>query len=283
MRVAVLGIGAMGSRMALALLRAGHSVTVWNRTVPRAQPLVDQGASFAASPRAAAADAQYILSMVRDDEASRNVWLSPEGALSGMSRDAVALESSTLSVGWVHELSSSFAGRGVAFLDAPVVGTRAQADNGSLIYLLGGDSQTVERAKPIVSAIGATMHHVGPSGSAMAMKLVVNAFLGIQVAALGELLAAAERMGLDRRRAGEVLIEMPSCSASAKGVTLATLAHNFVPAFPVELIEKDFGYLIGETPVGATPMSAVARSVFERGIAAGLGAENMNAVAKLYG
>lgn len=282
MRVAILGMGAMGSRMAAALLRAGHSVTVWNRTAARAQPLVEQGATLASSPRGAAGGADMVLAMVRDDEASRQVWLSPaDGALAAMTKDAIGVESSTLSAGWVRELAASFAERGVPFLDAPVVGTRAQADTASLIHLIGGDAETMARAKPVLSAIGSVAHHAGPAGAGAALKLVVNALLGIQVAALGELLGAAERMGLDRRRAGEVLIEMPSCSASAKGVTLAMLARNFAPAFPVELVEKDLGYLALETP-DVAPVSAAARTVFARAIAAGLAADNMTAVAKLY-
>lgn len=283
MHVAILGMGAMGSRMAAALLRAGHSVTVWNRTAARAQPLVEQSARLANSPRAAAGDAEIVLAMVRDDEASRQVWLSPgDGALTAMSKDAIGVESSTLSVGWIRELAASFAARGVPFLDAPVVGTRAQADTASLIHLIGGDVETMARAKPVLSAIGSVAHHAGPAGAGAALKLVVNALLGIQVAALGELLGAAEQMGLDRRRAGEVLVEMPSCSASAKGVTQAMLARNFAPAFPVELVEKDLGYLADETPPDAAPISAAARAVFARAIAAGLAADNMTAVAKLY-
>ena len=282
MRIAVLGTGAMGSRMAVALLRGGHAVTVWNRTSARALPLVEQGASLASSPRAAADDAQVVLAMVRDDEASRQVWLSKDGALAAMSAEAIGIESSTLSAKWVRELATSFAAHGVGFLDAPVVGTRAQADTASVIHLIGGDAAIVARATPVLSAIGGVAHHVGPAGSGAVMKLVVNAFLGIQVAALGELLGAAAQMGLDRRRAGEVLIEMPSCSASAKGVTLAMLARNFAPAFPVELVEKDLGYLADETKPGSAPLNSAARAVFVQAITAGLAADNMTAVAKLY-
>src|SRR3569833_2863789 len=128
MRVAVLGMGAMGSRMAISLLRAGHSVIVWNRTAARTQPLIGQGATTAASPYEAAKGADIVLSVVRDNEASRRVWLSADdGALKAMSAEAIGMESSTLTPNWVRELSSAFAARGVAFLDAQVVGTRAQA------------------------------------------------------------------------------------------------------------------------------------------------------------
>ena len=283
MRVAVLGMGAMGSRMGFSLLKAGHSVTVWNRTPEGTKPLIEQGASMAASPKEAAEDADVVLSMVRDDEASRRVWLAPDdGAFGGMSTAAIGIESSTLSPNWVRELASAFAARGIPFLDAPVVGTRAQADSVTLIHLVGGEDATMARAPPVLSAIGNVAHHVGPIGSGAALKLLVNAHLTIQVAAIAELLGAAERLGLDRRRAVEVIMQMPSCSASAKAATMAMLAQNFAPAFPVELVEKDLGYLASAIPPGNVPMTSAARRVFERALNAGLGSQNMTAVAKLF-
>ncbi len=124
-KIAFLGLGAMGSRMAAHLLAAGHAVTVWNRNAAKMTLLRDAGAMAAHSPRAAVAEAEFVFSMVRDDGASRFVWLdAAEGALGDMSADAVAVECSTLSVGWVRELSGLFAAKGCAFLDAPVAGSR---------------------------------------------------------------------------------------------------------------------------------------------------------------
>jgi 3-hydroxyisobutyrate dehydrogenase len=283
MRVAVLGLGAMGSRMAISLLKADHEVIVWNRTPAAAQALVEKGAVAAPTPRHAARDAEAVLSMVRDDQASRRVWVAEEdGALSGMSKDAIGIESSTLSIGWVHELGAMFESQGAGFIDAPVVGTRPQADAATLIHLAGGAAADIAAAAPVLAAIGNAVHHVGPVGSGAALKLLVNALLGIQIAAISELLGAAGRLGLDRRRAGEILTELPQCSPSAKGATLAILAGNFAPAFPVELVAKDLGYLEASLVGDATPVSAAARAVFENGIAAGLSAENFTAVAKLY-
>jgi len=283
MRVAVLGMGAMGSRMALSLLKAGHSVVVWNRTPGRATHLIEQGASVAATPYDAAKDADIVLSVVRDNEASRRVWLSPDdGALMAMSAGAIGIESSTLTPNWVRELASTLAARGIRFLDAPVVGTRAQADAMTLIHLVGGDEATMVGARPVLSAIGNVAHHVGVPGSGAALKLLVNALLSIQVAAIGELLGAAERLGVDRRRAGEVIAEMPSCSASAKGATIAMLARNFAPAFPVELVKKDLSYLASGIEPSALPISVAASGVFARAIQAGFANENMTAVAKVY-
>ena len=282
MRVAVLGLGAMGSRMVSSLLKAGHKVTVWNRSPERAQALAESGAIPTQTPRHAVQDADAVLSMVRDDEASQRVWIADDGALAGMSKEAIGIESSTLSVAWVRELGAIFANAGVRFIDAPVVGTRPQADAATLIHLAGGKASVIEEARPIPSAIGNADHHVGQVGSGASLKLLVNALLGIQIAAIGELLGAATSLGIDRRRAGEILTELPQCSPSAKGATLAILAGNFAPAFPVELVAKDLGYLEENIAPSALPVSTAARAVFQKGVAAGLSDENFTAVAKLY-
>lgn len=138
-KLAILGLGAMGSRMARAAIDRGHQVTVWNRTAGRAAVLQDAGARLASSPRQAVDGADFVFAMVRDDEASRAIWLDPRsGALDGMEAGAVAIESSTLSVSWVQDLAREAALRpGVCFLDAPVAGSRPQADSRQLIFLVG--------------------------------------------------------------------------------------------------------------------------------------------------
>src|ERR1700761_3541667 len=139
-KIAVLGLGAMGSRMAANLLKAGHQVTVWNRTPDVAAALVAAGAKQVLTPREAAMGADFVIAMVRDDEASRTIWLAPEtGALAGLAKDAIAIESSTLSPSWVRELGGVVAKKGVAFLEAPVAGSRPQAEAGQLVYLVGGN------------------------------------------------------------------------------------------------------------------------------------------------
>ena len=120
-KISVLGLGAMGARMAAHLIKAGHDVTVWNRTADATRPLVAAGATQAQTPREAAAGAAFVVTMVRDDDASRRVWLDPDnGALAGMAAGAVAIESSTLTPGWIRELGHAIAERGVALLEAPV-------------------------------------------------------------------------------------------------------------------------------------------------------------------
>lgn len=165
-RIAVLGTGAMGSRIVQNLLKANHQVVVYNRSADKVQPLLNQGAVYAATPREAAQQADFVISMVTNDEVSRIVWLDSEtGAVLGLGNDAIAIESSTVTVEWTKELAAAIGSRGVAFLDAPVVGSRPQADAAKLIYLVGGIAEPLAQVKPILLAAGgAAIHHIRQRG-----------------------------------------------------------------------------------------------------------------------
>ena len=284
-KVTMLGLGAMGSRMAMSLLRSGHTVTVWNRTPGRADALVAAGAMQADSPRQAVADADFAISMVRDDEAAREVWLAPAtGALAGLGRDAVAIESSTVTPNWVRELAESARMAGLAFLDAPVAGSRPQAEAGQLIFLVGGEAAVVTHALPVLQAMGGAIHHAGPTGSGATVKLAVNALLGVQIAAMAELIGWLGRSGLDVARAVEIIAATPVASPAAKAAAQGMLSGNFAPLFPVELMRKDLGYLAGVAAAADAeiPMTAAAREVFEEAGRRGHDAEQGTAVVQLY-
>src|SRR4051794_29375343 len=141
MKVAVLGLGIMGAGMARQLVAKGFDVTVWNRGAAKTSALAAVGARIAATPAAAASGADLVLAMLANDEASRAVWLGSEGALGTMRTDAVAIESSTLTVDWIRELAAAAKARGVGFLDAPVTGSKAQAESGALSFLVGGPAE----------------------------------------------------------------------------------------------------------------------------------------------
>jgi 3-hydroxyisobutyrate dehydrogenase len=283
--ITILGLGAMGSRMAASLLKAGYSVTVWNRSVDKAASLVSLGARAAVTPREAAREADLVISMVRDDKASRSIWLdTPDGALAGMRAGSVAIESSTLTPDWVRTLAGEAAKRSIAFLDAPVAGSRPQAEAAQLIYLVGGDATALQSVEPVLRSMGGAVHHAGPVGSAAVVKLMVNALFGIQVAAVAELLSLAERAGLDSAKALDILSSTPVASPAAKLAGQGMLARNFAPMFPVELVEKDFGYAIDAASDVHTvlPVTQSTLMVLRHALAQGLGDKNLTAVAQLY-
>ncbi len=164
--------------LASNLLKAGHTVTVWNRTPAATEALVASGARKASSPKDAAEGAEFVFAIVRDDDASRSVWLDPDhGALAGMSPGAVAIESSTLTPEWVRELGEQLSAKGVALLDAPVSGSRPQAEAGELVYLVGGDGKALSAAEPLLKVLGSSIQHVGPIGTGAIAKLATNTLL----------------------------------------------------------------------------------------------------------
>lgn len=283
-RIAFLGLGAMGSRMAANLLKAGHPLTVWNRSPQAAEALVRAGARLAASPAEAAVEADFVIAMLRDDEASRAVWCDPEsGAFSTMAAGAVAIESSTLSLAGVRALGEAAQLRGIALLDAPVSGSRPAAEAAKLVYLVGGEAAVLARAEAVLGAMGGAIRHVGPLGAGCMAKLATNALLGIQLTALAELIGWLQRSGVDAAQVLQALAATPVWSPVAQVLAGSMLQQDFRPQFPLELIEKDFAYLLAAVGTEeAAPTSAAARGVFQRGLGQGLGGQNMTAVASLF-
>lgn len=282
--IAFLGLGAMGSRMAANLIKAGHSLTVWNRTPKAAEALLAAGAQRAASPFEAAKAADFVISMVRDDSASKSVWCDPErGAFAAMRPGAIAIESSTLSVDWIRELGKSAQARGIGLIEAPVSGSRPAAEAAQLVYLVGGEADVLAGAEGVLKSMGAAIHHVGPIGSGTLVKLATNALLGIQVTALAELIGILRQSGTDVIKAVQAIAGTPVWSPVANVLAGSILRGDFQPQFPVELIEKDFGYALAAAGSdAAAPTVAAARSVFRQGIKQGLGGENMTGVARLF-
>lgn len=268
--ITILGQGAMGSRMADRLEAAGNTVIRWNRS----------GATQ--TPREAVADAEVVIAMLRDDDASRSVWLDPDtGALGGLHPGAVAIESSTLTQDAMTKLGAQCAARGIAFLDAPVLGSRPQAEAGQLIHLVGGDAAVLEQVQPILGAMGAKQLHIGPVGAGTALKLIANTLFGVQVAVVAELMGRMQALGLDPARGIELLAQTPQLSPAAQGAAGLMLAAKDAPLFPVDLVAKDFGYAIGND-TGAMPVAEAVRSVFLRASTHGMGGENLTVVRKLY-
>ncbi|MGY2288430.1 NAD(P)-dependent oxidoreductase [Pseudomonas sp. SDO528_S397] len=282
--IAVLGLGAMGSRMALNLLRAGHAVTVWNRSAGAVAELVAAGARHAATPKEAASGASMVLSMVRDDAASRDVWLNPEhGAAAGMTPASIAIESSTVSHAWIVALSQALQGLGLQLIDAPVSGSRPQAEAAQLVFLVGGEGSAVEQARQALMAMGSALHHVGPLGAGTLVKLATNALLGVQVTALAELFGMLGNQGVDLAKAFDAVAATSVSSVAAQRSVASMAAGNFAPQFPVALIEKDFGYVVNAAGGAASaPTIEASRKVFSAAVEQGLGDLNMTGVVKLF-
>jgi 3-hydroxyisobutyrate dehydrogenase len=241
-RVALLGLGVMGGGMAGQLLKAGFPLTVYNRTAERAKPLQQQGAKVASSPREAAKDADVILAMVADDNVSRAVWLGEDGALRGAKPGAIAIDCSTLSPEWIRELAQAAKQHGCDFLDAPVTGSKPQAANGELVFLVGGDAAVLERARPVLKVMSRDIVHLGPIGGGAMVKLMNNYLCAVQAASLAEAMSVIERSGLDRDKVLEILKNGAPGSPLIKTVSGRMTARQYDVNFMLHLMRKDLGY-----------------------------------------
>ena len=284
-RIAFLGLGAMGSRMAERLLAAGHELTVWNRSRGRADALLKAGAKCAATPREAAREAEFVVAMVRDDAASRYVWLDEAvGAAATMASSAIGLECSTVSPAWSRELVTQLGNRHLTVIDSPVVGSRPHAERGQLIVLIGAEKADVERVTPLLRAFAATVHHAGPPTTGATLKLAVNALFATQVIAIAELLAMLAAYDIDGARALEAIGATPVMSPAAKYAAGLMLSGDQAPQFPIELAAKDLEYWVkaGGAAGLTLALSHQALKIFNEAATAGLSDLNLTAVADLY-
>jgi len=281
--VAILGLGIMGSGMARRLLSSNFSLTVYNRDRAKCIPFAAAGAFVAESPREAASRSQIILSMVADDTASRHTWLGDSGALAGVSPSSVLIESSTLSIDWIKELESAAAQLGCEFLDAPVTGSKPQAESGELLFLVGGSPDALDAARPVFSVLGRDVVHLGPSGSGALMKLINNFLCGVQAASFAEAVSLIDAGGLDRDKAVSILTAGAPGSGIVKRVADRIATHDFTPNFALRWMAKDLAYAVGSASASGIPLrtGAAALSIFQDAIADGHGDEDFAAVTKL--
>jgi 3-hydroxyisobutyrate dehydrogenase len=279
--VALLGLGVMGSGMAQNLLKAGFSLTVYNRTPAKAEPLAAKGARVAETPKGAVSTAQVILSMVGDDTASRAMWLGENGALAGAKPDTVLVECSTLSLDWVRELAGHAASHNLAFLDSPVTGSKDAAEAGELRLLVGGDAAVLERVRPVLEAVSRRIDLFGPTGSGALINLINNLMGGVQAVVLADGLALAERAGLDMEQVVSFIINGAPGSPIVKGKAGRMAARDYADTqFALKWMHKDTTYALRAADEFGVPMPtvAVAREVYRMARNLGLGEADFAAV-----
>jgi 3-hydroxyisobutyrate dehydrogenase-like beta-hydroxyacid dehydrogenase len=255
--VAVLGLGGMGSRIAGRLLDAGYSVTVWNRSRERADPLVERGASLAATPAAAASRVDLVLTVLADPAALDVVVAGPDGLAAGAREGLTVIDMSTVGPAAVAAIAAKLPAK-VVLLDAPVLGSLAEAESGALQMFVGGSEDVLGRWSPLLSELG-TPRHVGSLGAGAAAKLVANLALLGAVALLGEALALADAFGLSRETAFEVLAVSP-LAGQAERRRPAIESGEFPRRFALSLARKDLD-LVAEAVARGGPELRIAEAV----------------------
>jgi len=262
--IGLIGLGLMGRPMGMNLLKAGYSLTVWNRTSSRASELTAAGARLAKSPQEVASGSDFLLTIVSDPHALEEVLWGPAGAMQALRRGSVYMDSSTVSPALARKIAAACAERGARFLDAPVTGGDWGAKKGELVFMVGGDAETLKAAEPVLSVLGKKWFHLGPHGAGQTIKLAMNLILALQVDALAEALALITRAGIP----GEKLVEVMQSSMARSGV-LDVKAPNllkgeYVPSFPLRLMHKDLGLALDlANQLGvALPATAAARETY---------------------
>src|ERR1700761_1730159 len=226
-RVAFIGLGRMGHGMAGRYLDAGFAVSVWNRSKAKAEDLIARGARWATSPEDAAIDADAVVTMVADDEASRAVWLTRDGAATTMKAGTIAIECSTVSYNHAIDLARELRRRGLIYIDSPVAGLPDAAASGKLTLLVGADPSDIERARPFLVPLSTTIRHFGAIGSGTVYKLINNLMGAIQIAGIAEGLAMAEQAGLDMKLVLEAIETGVAASPQVIRHSKRMAARNF--------------------------------------------------------
>jgi 3-hydroxyisobutyrate dehydrogenase-like beta-hydroxyacid dehydrogenase len=264
--VGLIGLGLMGLPMGHNLLKAGFPLVVWNRTASRADSLVAAGAKRAATPGEVATAADVLITIVSDPPALEEVlWNSGEkSAFPALKKGSIYIDSSTVSPALARNISAASAQAGIRFLDAPVTGGTWGAEKGELVFMIGGEAETLEAARPVLTAMGKRLFHLGPNGAGQTIKLAMNSLLAVEVQAFAEALALVQRAGLS----GEKLVEVMQSSMARAGIldikAPSMLSGDFKPSFPLRLMHKDLSLaldLANQLGVGL-PATAAARETY---------------------
>ncbi|MGZ5158283.1 MAG: NAD(P)-dependent oxidoreductase [Caldimonas sp.] len=245
--VAFLGLGVMGYPMAGHLARAGHKVTVYNRTPAKAAEWVQaHGGASAATPAAAASGAELVFACVGNDDDLRSITLGAQGAFSGMKRGAIFVDHTTASAAVARELSKEAASHGIGFVDAPVSGGNLGAVNGALTVMCGGDAAAFDTARPVAMAFAKAMTLLGPSGSGQLAKMVNQIAIAGLVQGLAEAISFGKRAGLDMKAVLEVIGKgaAQSWQMDNRGPTMIEGKFDF--GFAVDWMRKDLGIALDE-------------------------------------
>lgn len=207
MRLGWIGLGDMGQVIVPRLISAGHQVTGWNRTRSKADPLVSQGMVWADTPREVAAASDFVFSMVTDAKAVTAVALGDDGVIAGLSSEGVYLDMSTIDPYTSREVASAFTERGLTMLDAPLSGSPVTIKGGTASTMVGGDRAAYEKVEPVLYDIGSKVSYIGPSGTAVQMKVAINLTLIVEMVVFCESVALAEKGGVDRAVAVDAMLK----------------------------------------------------------------------------
>ncbi len=281
-KTAFLGLGIMGAPMAASLAREGIEVVAWNRTAKKAEELAAgyDNVTVAGSPAEAAAAAGSVITMVPDAPQVEEVLLGPEGAAEGLPDGGLAIDMSTVSPSASRDLGGRLGDRGIAFLDAPVTGSRPKAEDGTLTIMVGGPEDAFARARPLLEAMGQLVLHMGPQGHGSTIKLINNTLAAVNAAALAEGISVGRRAGLDLDKAMQVVASGSGNSTMSEIKSGPMIESDYAPLFKLEHMLKDVRYFLAESREMGIPtgVAQTAFGLYEEADSAGYGGSDFAAV-----
>jgi 3-hydroxyisobutyrate dehydrogenase-like beta-hydroxyacid dehydrogenase len=267
------GLGVMGTAITRRLLDAGHSVTVWNRTKEKAEPLLAAGARWADSPREVTERSDVVFTMVTNTAAVQAVTEGADGILAGLGAGKVYVDMSTASPANTRELAEKVAAVGAEMLDAPVSGTSITIEQGKASVMVGGDEDAFERVRPVFEAIGPKVFHIGPSGSAVTLKIAINLQLAVQMLAFSEGVLLAEKSGIARERVVEVMLASVIASPMVAYRGPLVLGHPDEVWFDCHMMQKDMNLALelGREVEVPLPTTAITNELLSAANGMGIG------------
>ena len=281
MRIGIAGLGRMGAAIGLRLIEVGHEVTVWNRSADKTKPLIEAGATLAASPADLAQHVEAIITILTNAEALDAVYEGPNGVLAADLKDKLVIEMSTVQPHNEIALAAKVKSRGAAFIECPVGGTTGPARQGKLLGLVGAEATNVTRARPLLDQMCRRVEHVGPIGAGASMKLAINLPLLVAYQALGEAYTLCRHLGLDNTALMELFsdtsggpnvlkVRGPAIAAALSG------AEPSPPAFDIDSIRKDLRTMIAEAHRlgGSLPLVERTLAVYDDAAKQGWGARD---------
>jgi 3-hydroxyisobutyrate dehydrogenase-like beta-hydroxyacid dehydrogenase len=267
------GLGTMGGGVVRRLLAAGHAVTVWNRTREKAEPLLEGGARWADSPRSVVERSDIVFTMVTNTAAVQAVTEGPDGILAGLGPGKVYVDMSTASPANTRALAETVVAVGAQMLDAPVSGSVITLEEGKLSIMVGGERETFERVKPVLEAIGPRVFHLGPNGAAVTMKIAINLSLAVQMLAFSEGVLLAEKTGIAREQAVEVMLASVIASPMVVYRGPCVLEQPDEAWFDCRMMQKDMNLALelGRELEVPLPTTAVTNELLTAANAMGIG------------
>ena len=291
MKIGFVGLGNMGAPMALNLLKAGHAVAVFDLNAAAVQTLVAAGARAAASPKAAASDAECVMTMLPAAAHVRTVLTSEDGVLAGIASGVTIVDSSTIDPASVKEFAALAAARGNAFVDAPVSGGTGGAAAGTLTFMVGGSAAQYEQVRPVLAAMGKNIVHCGDTGTGQVAKICNNLVLGVTMAGVAEAMALGAALGIDPKVLGGVMNTSTGRSWSSDTynpfpgvIETAPASRGYTGGFGTDLMLKDLGLATDAAKSVRQPafMGALAQQLYQAMSSRGDGKLDFSAVIKLY-